>query len=397
MTFSILRRYNLLFWAGFFSVLFWPSLTVAQPLEAKINSLNGEVFVSFQGDPQLPAVVETILLEGDTIHTYAESKAVIRLPDGSILQLGGDTNLRFTALTQDKRKNTSRSRVELLWGIFRAVLSPLHQNPGSSFTVHTPNTLVYTSSSELDGEILYDPQTKSTFVLAHEFHVNVTNLLSGASLVIPQGHSAIIHERSIQEIARIVELPSLMKAHQQTAMLTSLQGEVFVSTQGEKWAPVLKGGVLRAGDAIQTNARAEAVLKFSDGTTLALEENTILDISRLMKAPQTDVWTLQLELFRGSLRTILGEGFRNADSSCIVQTPNVRMAIYPAREMDAEILYDPKRSLTRVMAHKSGLALLHLLTKTSATIPPGHSGLIHNHVIQRIARILRPLKKQTQK
>ncbi len=385
----------LMFWAGLCSVLFWFASVAdaAQQLEAKILSLNGDVFVSFQGEPQLPSVAGTVLLEGDSIRTYEKSKATLTLPDGSQVQLGENTNLMVTAIAKDIQKKVSTPRLDLLWGNFRTVLSPIHKNQGSSFMVQTPNTLVNTSASQLDVEIQYDPTAKKTVVLAHEFGARVTNLFSGVSMRIPQGHSGVIYEGIVQEIARIITLAPPTQVRPQTADLTSVQGEVFASIQGAKWVHVQQGTILRSGDAIRTDPKAGAVLKYSDGTTITLQEETSLTIYQLEEDSQTNAWISRAKLFRGEIRTILGEGFRNTASLFTVQTSNARLVVKPAREMDAEIIYDPKTRVTTMMAHKSELTMHHRITEATANIPPGHSVIIHNHAIQQIGRILRPLKK----
>jgi hypothetical protein len=130
---------------------------------------------------------------------------VLELSDGSKIELGEKTNITFSTLLEDPQTGARISRLELSRGKMRAFLSSGHQVSGSSFTAQTPNALVgMESSSELDLEARYDPTTNTTTVIAHKFNVVVTNLLTGVSMLIPQGHSAIIRDNFIQEIGRIV-------------------------------------------------------------------------------------------------------------------------------------------------------------------------------------------------
>ncbi len=386
----MVRRYNVLC-LGLLCVLLWSSLAVAQHPTATITSLTKDVFVSFQGETPVAALAGTLLRQGDSMRTYSEANAMLHLSDGSKLQLKENTNLRIIAMTKEPM---TASSFKLLWGKFRSILSPLYQKQDSSFTIRTPNAVVNVTSSELDAEVLYEPTTKTTTVLAHEFGVDVRNEITGVSLHLSQGHSAIIYEGIIQEIAEIIDLSQTQATQQEPATLTSLEGEVFVSFQGAVSTSAIKGTVLRAGDEIYTDANARAVLEFSDGTTLELGEDTNINIFKLSKDTRGD-WITRLKLFRGNLRGILGEGFRTAVSSFIVQTSNVQVAIKPADNMDAEILYDPNTNITTLMAHKSDLAITHLLTEVSATIPENQSGIIYNHVIQQIERILRPVEDET--
>ncbi len=380
-------------WIGLVVLLIGSSLAVAAPQPtATVTDLNKDVYISFQGETPVSALAGTLMRQGDAIRAYSGADAMLHLSDGSKVRLEENSNLRIIGMTKEPMVTSS---FELLWGRLHAVLSPLYQKTDSSFTVQTPNAVVTTTSSELDAEVLYEPTTKTTTVLAHEFDVDVINVITGVSLHLTQGHSAIIYEGIIQEIAGIVDVSQTPSAQQQPATITSLEGEVFVSFQGAVSTSAIKGTVLRAGDEIYTDANASAVMEFSDGTKLKLGEDTNITIFKLSQNSQ-GTWIARLKLLRGSLRTILGDGFKTAPSSCIIQTSNVQVGIQPADEMDAEIMYDPNASITTLMAHKSDMAITHLLTEISATIPQNHSGIIYNHVIQQIERILRPAAKEQQ-
>ena len=207
-------------------------------------------------------------------------------------------------------------------------------------------------------------------------------------MLLPQGHSAIIRDTVMQEIARIVDLPSRRNVQGYTATITSLTGDVLVATQGYEPTPLMLSTVLRAGDILQTNIGAATVLEFSNGVTANLGERSKLRLRTLTEDVDTGQQTSWLELLRGRLRTMITEKFQPSGSSFIIETPNVQAAIQVSAKADAEILYDPATSTTTVIAHESDLLITHLLTETTATIPAGHSGIIHNHVIQEVARIV---------
>ena len=216
-----------------------------------------------------------LLLEGDALHTSLN--AIVRtslFPMEGKLHVQENSNLLMAKMTGVSQQKVSTPHLDLRWGRLRAILSPLHQHTNSAFSVQTPNTLVHTRASELDVEIDYEQATKTTIVLAHEFDVQVTNLFSGTSRRIPQGHSALVYEGIIQEIARILDIPSSGHPDQQAATMTSLENGVFVSLQGEAWIPAFEGTILLPGDAIQTTTNAHAELEFADGSLLIVAEHS---------------------------------------------------------------------------------------------------------------------------
>ncbi len=382
-----------IFWclAGWCALL--PPSVLAQQIEAEITALEGDVFISLQGDAPLPAVEGVILLEGDLIRTYENARAALSLSDGSILRLGAQTNLEFTTMTA-RAENTSTLRLDLGWGSLRAQLSSAHRQNGSSCFIQTPNAQIYSTASAFDVELQYDPKTRATYVLGRTFSGTLTNLSSGLSQRIPPGHSAIIQDGGIQHIARIIQLPAALNTYEQTAQIKTLEGHVSVAPQGEKMASAFPETVIQAGDALQTGSHSGAILALADGTLIALQAESHLRIVTLIKTPRENIWSAEVELLRGEIRTVLDEGFRNDESSFLVFTPQARLAIHPARQMDTEVLYDPSNHLTTVMAHKSGVDILQLLTDDTAQLSPGHSAIIHAHTIQQIARILRPLTRK---
>ena len=360
------------------------SSSSAQQATATIGSLEEEVFLSFQGGTPISGINGTVLRSGDSIRTYSKAAVMLSLSDGSKLNLGENTNLTLSML----EKEPSKVRLELRWGRVRGILSPAYQTEGSSFSVQTPNALVDVKSSELDAEVLYDPEIQTTTVLAHEFDLRVINLLSGIELQIPRGHSGIIRDGVIQEVAKIITPPSLTEQKQQSALISSLSGEVLVALQGKSIIPGNEGLVLRTGDTIRTNAGASAVLSLADGTQITLGENSHIRLYSLTENMQSGERSSRLEVLRGSLRTVLGSGYQASGSSFTLQSGNVEVVMENTEEADVEFLFEPNTSVTTILAHKSNLLMTHLLTEVSMTIPSGHSGIIYNHVIQEVARLL---------
>jgi len=79
-------------------------------------------------------------------------------------------------------------------------LSPRHQTAGSSFTFETPNTLAGVKFSEPDTEIIYNPDTDTTVLIAYRFGAEIINRLTGKSLLVSQEHIGIVHKQFIHKI-----------------------------------------------------------------------------------------------------------------------------------------------------------------------------------------------------
>lgn len=360
------------------------SFSAAQQPTATMSSLDGEVFLSYQGGTPISGIVGTVLRAGDSIRSYSGASTMLSLSDGSKLELGENTNLLLSLL----EKGPSKVRLDLQWGRVRGILSPAYQAEGSSFSVQTPNALVDVKSSELDAEVLYDPEIQTTTVLAHEFDLRVINLLTGVELLIPRGHSGIIHDGVIQEVAKIITPPSLTGQEQQRAIISALSGEVLVALQGKSITTGTEGLVLRTGDTIRTNAGAAAVLTLGDGTSIQLGENSHVHLYSLTEDTQSGERSSRLELLRGNLRAVLGNGYQAPGSSFTLESSNVEVVMENTEEADVELLYEANTSVTTILAHKSDLLITHLRTEVSTVIPGGHSGIIYNHVIQEVARLL---------
>lgn len=179
----------------FLGVLLFSSLAGAQQPTATIKTLNGIVSVSGQ-----TAREGMVLRAGDTIQTQSGASAVLELSDGSTLELDENTSLDMAILTR-QTDGARVSRLKLLWGRVRAVLSPDHQTEGSTFNVETPNALVGVRFSQPIVEVLYDPEKQETIGIAHSVELFVTNLLTSETALVPVGSSIIITPTSMEILA----------------------------------------------------------------------------------------------------------------------------------------------------------------------------------------------------
>lgn len=343
--------------------------------------------VSIQRGALAPGVVGNVLRSGDEIRTHAGAIVGLSFSEGSQMEVGENTNISLTSLAEAPQTRTRTSHLDLWRGRVRLKLPPESQSPGTSFRIQTHNTLIATLSAESDTEVVYDPNTNKTTVIAHKAEVVVTNLLTGISTQIPDGHSSIIRDRVIQEIARIVELPSVIEMKQPTATMTEIQDQVLVSIQGEAPSPGIQDMVLRTGDVISTQAGSACALTLSEGSEIRLGAETNITLTSLVEDSQTGARISRCELWQGRLRAILSEDHQKPGSSFTVQTPNTLVGV-TAVEPDSEVMYDSATNTTIVNAHKTEIVVTNLLTGSSKVIPQGHSGIIHQRIIQELARIV---------
>ncbi len=176
---------------------------IKQPT-VRIASLSGEALVFFQGGSPLPASKDMLLREGDSIRTHAGATVLLELSDGSEVIISENTNLSFAKLTIDPQTGARISRLILLWGKMRSLVSSGHQVAGSSYTIETPNAFNDIQFSQPDSEVLYDPGTSTTTVMPHRFDVVVTNRVTNDTVRIPEGFIGIVQDRGIQKLARTI-------------------------------------------------------------------------------------------------------------------------------------------------------------------------------------------------
>ncbi|GAK57049.1 OmpA/MotB domain protein [Candidatus Vecturithrix granuli] len=152
----------------------------------------------------MPASVDMVLWEGDSIRTHAGANLILQLSDGTQLIVAENTNISIAKLAEDPQTGARTSRLILLWGKMRSLVSAGHQAKGSSYTIETPNAFTDIQFSQPDSEVLYDPGTSTTTVMPHKFDVIVTNRVTNDTVRIPEGFIGIIQEREIQKLARTI-------------------------------------------------------------------------------------------------------------------------------------------------------------------------------------------------
>ncbi len=177
----------------------FPTVGFAQRVSATIRSLRGNVIVSGG-----KARVGRVLYSGDSISTWAGASALLRLSDGSEIQIGENTRINIDDLRQTSAGGRA-SALTMLVGWLRATLSPGHQGADSSFTVNTPNAQIGTRFSVPKFDVYVSPDQEETWAMAHTVELVVTNRLTGEVVVVPVGSSAIIKGAIVQVFPRILD------------------------------------------------------------------------------------------------------------------------------------------------------------------------------------------------
>jgi hypothetical protein len=108
---------------------------------------NGQVFLPGGGPGEFKA--GTLLATGSRILTAADGSAGLLLQDGSRVNLGANTDLTITELSQDGDKRGST--FQLLKGLFRASVQKL--TVASHFEVNTPDAVAAVKGTEYEVEV----------------------------------------------------------------------------------------------------------------------------------------------------------------------------------------------------------------------------------------------------
>jgi len=191
-------RYGRLLCVACLVALGLASVSAAQQPTATIVQMGGEVLASFGDGSAAPGSLGLALFQGDAIQTKAGAFVVLELSDDSQLELGENTNLLMEQLAIEPYSEARVSRMKLLWGKMRAVLSPGHQQEGASFDIQTPNSLVGVKFSKPDVEVQYDRSSNKTYAYSPTVDLTVLDLVSGASRIVAAGTGVTVSGNGIQ-------------------------------------------------------------------------------------------------------------------------------------------------------------------------------------------------------
>ncbi|MCP4399794.1 MAG: FecR domain-containing protein [bacterium] len=177
----------------------------AQEPSATISSMNGTVLVTIQGQEAIAATIGTTLQTGDFLETESGASVVLTLTEGSELKIGQNTKIDIAQLARRPKTKARTSHVKLLYGKFRAFLSPGHQEEGATFDIETPNAMAGVKFSLPEVFISYDPNTETTIIDAVTVEVIVRNLITREIKRLPSGYRAIIQGDTITQGDTIIQ------------------------------------------------------------------------------------------------------------------------------------------------------------------------------------------------
>jgi hypothetical protein len=176
-------------------------------------------------------------------------------------------------------------------------------------------------------------------------------------------------------------VPSVSLAQQPTATISALNGTVLVNGQATE-----TGTILSAGDRIETQAGASALLDLSDGSQLELGEQTQLDIAVLAQTG-TGARVSRVKVAWGWLRAKLSPGHQSEGSSFDMETPNALVGV-KFSQPDVEIRYDPAKQETIALARTVALVAKNLLTNEEVFVPVGSTVIITPTATKVIAGLI---------
>lgn len=240
----ILSRFLSLITGIILVVLFcFPTSGFAQESTATISEFSGPVLVSMKGEKAVEATRGMVLQAGDSIETQAGAQVVLTLSEGSELRLRQNTKIDIAQLTQRPKTKARKSRVKLLHGWVRGLLSPGHQKKGSSFEVETPNALAGVKFSQPDFEVGYDPETGTTIFIGYTVGASIRNLVTKEMKAMPKAHQAVVQDEflwTIPFVPGVDKIPPEEK-QRQTHTRTLLQSRRIVGGTVST-VPVSTGG-----------------------------------------------------------------------------------------------------------------------------------------------------------
>jgi hypothetical protein len=278
------------------ALVFSPALSAQEQSAGQISREFPSVNIQ-HGSKLQPASAGSRVLWGDLVTTDRGGRARITLDDGSILNVGSDSQLR---VIQHDAAN-QRTQIQLAYGRLRA--SAVHlSHAGSSFEVRTPTAVAGVVGTEFDLEF-----TNSVSSLqVYEGSVTFCNL-TGQCVTVAAGFSSIVRGNE----APSQPAPTSPTTAAQNVQSTSLGGTDgvtgtgataggIVGTAGPSEGAIVRGATLQqganvfSGDVVEVGPAGEGVVSFGHNAMARFSEQTAVRASK-------DANSIGLELMRGRM------------------------------------------------------------------------------------------------
>ena len=157
---------------------------------ASISGISGNVQVTRANTGQVESVsMSTIVHDGDSIKTNANSRVILLFSDGSIISMGPDSEFRFGTISD----NSQPKIIKILYGLFY-LKEMFQKNLSHRFNVHTPICVVSIRGTEFTVEARQD--NNATTVTLIQGEVNVENIETSDSASLTTGQSLTISPNS---------------------------------------------------------------------------------------------------------------------------------------------------------------------------------------------------------
>lgn len=144
--------------------------------------------------------------------------------------------------------------------------------------------------------------------------------------------------------------------------------------------------MLSAGDVIETQAGAQVVLEFSDGSLLELGENTKLDFAELSQAA-SGARVSRVKLAWGWLRAHLAPGHQGEGAAFEVETPNALIGV-KFSQPQFWVGYDRVEEKTVGLAESIALEALNTRINKAVVAQVGSTVIVTNTTITVVAGLL---------
>jgi hypothetical protein len=112
-----------------------------------------------------------------------------------------------------------------------------------------------------------------------------------------------------------------------TCVLQVLSGEVYISNaDSDSFEPGLDGMILETGAQVKTDSSSHALLTFNDGSTITLESETTLEITRLMTDEETAPVIILSQLVGRTWSSVVD--MTDTDSRFEIDTPSATAVVH---------------------------------------------------------------------
>lgn len=164
----------------------------------------------------------------DTLATDTKGRARVTLTDGSILSLGGKSQMQV--VKHDAK--SQQTELALKYGRVRSEVTALTQ-PGAKFEVRTPNAVAGVIGTTYTVEY----ENGKTRVMTESGNVSVLALNGGKSATVSQGDEAVVDDSGLITISRVAASVGSSASSGSTAALAAGLGATAAGTVVANVAP----------------------------------------------------------------------------------------------------------------------------------------------------------------